>query len=826
MSSLITNPSSNHTKPPSIHSKNHMNNGSLNKIASNGRTTNTNHTNNNNNSNDRSAELEKLELRGEGSFGSVYRCRHKGTKQIVAVKIIPNATETSGNNKVDDEMDKIMSEIDILARCDSPFIVGYYECFIKEPDNTRGNNMRVPRSLRGPEMWIVMEFCEMGSMSDLIEAGSMNGQGFVLPEDCIQAACASIVLGLEYLHGQVGVCHRDIKCGNVLLTNDGHVKLADFGVSAELNNTISRRKTVVGSPFWMAPEVILENPYDGKADVWSLGITAIEMAEGKPPYGHLNPCRAIFVIPGRPAPTLADPDNWSPEMIDFIRLCLQKEPSQRYDSARLSNHPFVKAEVIQLRRAWENYESGLGGKRYRSDTDVPLGLPAVRRFLNRMRKSVQSVLKERDQQAVGMNSFERKQWLRDVQEIPGHGSISIAQPSQSGLEEKQKEPPNDNLKNALQSLIDDDSVDSEALVSDIERDKEGMDTTNFHSAIGEGSITFTSNLDKTEHYSNSSMPNWNPDDNSAAASGSMNFSQGMNTFQTAVLNNGRNNESTFEADHPFSTPGRSNHQRHTSTMSSFYTQGPSIAPLNPPELTPALEQDTALLQELEKLHLAFTSKIQSLRVGHELAQQQLITEAKIRNAMPVDVTSLMEKAAEKSLSERKTSDIIKKAQGCSFWNNNSNGVLNDNNGGMISPIPEKPSPAGPSISSHASSSSLQQITPQSNFVVPDSPAGSVVSLVYNPPETSLTQENKTEELTEGAYSLRYADDDHSSSSSYVYHREKDVVSTNGNEIDEYYRRVDEVFREDEVSKSYLYHPDQEMSTNLNSNSDATGLVSL
>jgi serine/threonine protein kinase len=239
---------------------------------------------------DRSKDLDIKNLLGEGSFGAVYRALHKSTSATVAVKIIPNATSTSSSG-IDSETDKIMSEIDILSRCDSAFIVGYFECFVRPPKKRLDNG----------EMWIIMEYCEGGSILDFLErAGGLHSYGE--GEEVIRAACASIVLGLEYLHGVANVCHRDIKCGNVLLTNDGHVKLADFGVSAELSNTLNKRKTVVGSPFWMAPEVIKESHYDGRADVWSLGITAIEMAEGHPPHSNLHPMRAIFVIPTKPAP--------------------------------------------------------------------------------------------------------------------------------------------------------------------------------------------------------------------------------------------------------------------------------------------------------------------------------------------------------------------------------------------------------------------------------------------------------------------------------------------------------------------------------------------
>eukprot|EP00578_Thalassiosira_sp_NH16_P002457 CAMPEP_0181134282 /NCGR_PEP_ID=MMETSP1071-20121207/32008_1 /TAXON_ID=35127 /ORGANISM="Thalassiosira sp., Strain NH16" /LENGTH=629 /DNA_ID=CAMNT_0023220797 /DNA_START=387 /DNA_END=2276 /DNA_ORIENTATION=- len=273
---------------------------------------------------DRSSELELDKMLGEGSFGQVFRARHRATGAIVAVKVVPN-------QEGDEEADKIMGEIDILAKCNSPFIVGYFECFVCPPK----------KRMEPGEMWIIMELCDGGSVSDLIEAAGGRGS-FAMPEEAIRAACAGCVLGLEYLHKKE-ICHRDIKCGNVLLTNDGHVKLADFGVSAELTNTINKRKTVVGSPFWIAPEVIKEAHYDGRADVWSLGITVIEMAEGAPPHSNLNPLRAIFLIPSKPAPTLADPEIWSPEMVDFIRCCCKKDPSERSDSALLYVAPVRQA---------------------------------------------------------------------------------------------------------------------------------------------------------------------------------------------------------------------------------------------------------------------------------------------------------------------------------------------------------------------------------------------------------------------------------------------------------------------------------------------------
>lgn len=342
---------------------------------------------------DRRNEFEIQKVLGEGSFGQVFSAKHKITGAIVAVKVVPN-------QEGDEESMKIMGEIDILSKCNSPYIVGYFECF-KCP----------PKKMLDPsELWIVQEYCEGGSVSDLIEAAGGRGS-FAMPEECIRAACAGIVLGLEYLH-KMGVCHRDIKCGNVLLTNDGHVKLADFGVSAELTNTINKRKTVVGSPFWMAPEVIKESHYDGRADVWSLGITAIEMAEGAPPHSNLNPLRAIFLIPSKPAPNLNDPDLWSPEMVDFIRCCCKKDPSERSDSALLTSHPFVKQEVNALRKIHADFDTmclhGATGYEHVSKLSKrPPGLPALRSLMESMKKPLDVVKSQRND--LSPRKFERKQ---------------------------------------------------------------------------------------------------------------------------------------------------------------------------------------------------------------------------------------------------------------------------------------------------------------------------------------------------------------------------------------------------------------------------------
>jgi len=145
--------------------------------------------------------------------------------------------------------------------------------------------------------------------------------------------------------------HRDIKAGNILLTRSGQAKLADFGVSAQLSTLNSRRNTVIGTPFWMAPEVIQETQYDYKADIWSLGITLIELADREPPFANIHPMRAIFMIPSRPPPTFHDESAWSKDMVSFLQRCLVKNPEERASTKELLQHPFVKQEVEKLQKA-------------------------------------------------------------------------------------------------------------------------------------------------------------------------------------------------------------------------------------------------------------------------------------------------------------------------------------------------------------------------------------------------------------------------------------------------------------------------------------------
>lgn len=260
--------------------------------------------------------FELLRPLGRGSYGSVYMATLKETGAIVAVKIIP-LTDS-------DEIDSIQKEIAILRDCNHPNIVKYY------------GSCRAPDAL-----WIAMEYCAGGSVSDV-----MHALGRPLEEGMIAYICAEALKGLSYLHS-TGRVHRDIKCGNILLTEQGDVKLADFGVAAQLTNTLSKRNTFIGTPHWMAPEVIQSSNYDGKVDVWALGITAIEMAETYPPRWRVNPNRVIFMVVRDPAPHLCKREQWTLSFQDFISQCLKKDPKSRPTTKLLQQHKFVNANLTE-----------------------------------------------------------------------------------------------------------------------------------------------------------------------------------------------------------------------------------------------------------------------------------------------------------------------------------------------------------------------------------------------------------------------------------------------------------------------------------------------
>uniref|UniRef100_A0A9J8A1T0 non-specific serine/threonine protein kinase n=1 Tax=Cyprinus carpio carpio TaxID=630221 RepID=A0A9J8A1T0_CYPCA len=276
---------------------------------------------------DPSNTWEIIETIGKGTYGKVYKVLNRVNGSKAAVKIL---------DPIHDIDEEIEAEYNILkALSDHPNVVKFFGMFYKK-------DVKI-----GDQLWLVLELCNGGSVTDL--AKGMLKRGDRMEEPIIAYILHEALMGLQHLHINKTI-HRDIKGNNILLTTEGGIKMVDFGVSAQLTNTRLRRNTSVGTPFWMAPEVIaceqqLDSTYDERCDVWSLGITAIELGDGDPPLADLHPMRALFKIPRNPPPTLHQPELWSNDFNDFICKCLIKDFELRPNVFELLQHVFIKQIV-------------------------------------------------------------------------------------------------------------------------------------------------------------------------------------------------------------------------------------------------------------------------------------------------------------------------------------------------------------------------------------------------------------------------------------------------------------------------------------------------
>eukprot|EP01116_Phalansterium_solitarium_P023616 TRINITY_DN837_c0_g1_i1.p1 TRINITY_DN837_c0_g1~~TRINITY_DN837_c0_g1_i1.p1 ORF type:complete len:652 (-),score=280.83 TRINITY_DN837_c0_g1_i1:241-2196(-) len=265
---------------------------------------------------------------GEGGIAEVYRAREKSTKRKVAIKKMNMFHKSL-------KPESIVSEISIMKACGCDNIVEYI------------NTYKVKN-----EIWIVMEFMDRGCVTDILDQFTA---GIRLSEQQMARICQSTLSGLCEMHRRHRI-HRDIKSDNILINDLGQIKIADFGFATQLTIQKAKRNTIVGTPYWMAPEVISGAAYDEKADIWSLGIMAMEMAEGEPPYMDCLPLRALFLITTQGIPDLKHPDKYSGDFRDFLRVCLHVDPLQRPSASELLKHPFLQhgcspSEIVRIAEA-------------------------------------------------------------------------------------------------------------------------------------------------------------------------------------------------------------------------------------------------------------------------------------------------------------------------------------------------------------------------------------------------------------------------------------------------------------------------------------------
>ncbi|KAI9263749.1 kinase-like domain-containing protein [Sporodiniella umbellata] len=253
---------------------------------------------------------KKIKRVGQGASGSVFVATSLATNSKVAIKQMDLASQP--------RKDLIVTEILVMKESQHPNIVNFLDSFL----------------VRNSDLWVIMEYMEGGALTDVIDNNTMN-------ELQIATVCRETTAGLHHLHSQ-NILHRDIKSDNILLNAHGQVKISDFGFCAKLTDQRNKRATMVGTPYWMAPEVVKQKEYGAKVDIWSLGIMAIEMIENEPPYLDEEPLKALYLIATNGTPTLKNPEKLSRDLKSFLAVCLCVDVRSRATAEELMAHDFIK----------------------------------------------------------------------------------------------------------------------------------------------------------------------------------------------------------------------------------------------------------------------------------------------------------------------------------------------------------------------------------------------------------------------------------------------------------------------------------------------------
>ena len=378
---------------------------------------------------------------GTGSFGKVFSAIYSPTQTECAVKIID--LESS-----QDDIEEIQKEIEMLASCKNDHITKYFGCFVY-----------------GFELWIVMEYLNAGSCLDLLK--SMRPK--LLQEPIVAEILYQFLSGLAYLH-RSGKIHRDIKAANILVAGNGVIKIADFGVAAQLSTYLSRRNTFVGTPFWMAPEVIDQLDYSFEADIWSFGITAIELACGKPPWAQLHPMKALMVIPHSDPPRLDE--KFSRNFRDFVAQCLQIDPNKRANIDVLLRHPFIKSRDSR----------GLQKLIARQLVNVQQTKKIEKeKQLEKERENASSFDQSTTLKALSVDDFDESEIGEESRKISSNEAddteISDSDPSKNGPRSNTKSAANGNLN--LDNGINGANADKNQLTENVDINRENEDYWDF-----------------------------------------------------------------------------------------------------------------------------------------------------------------------------------------------------------------------------------------------------------------------------------------------------------------------------------------------------------